>query len=349
MPIPTHEITTPLEFLGVAGSPYTRKMRALLRYRGIPYRMIRGGGAAAAKLPQPKVRLLPTFYLPDESGNKVAVTDSTPLIRRFEAEYSGRSVLPSDPVLRFLDYLIEDYGDEWLTKCMFHFRWAHQENIEKAGSILPFYTKVDLTDEQVAPFSEQITKVQVGRLYVVGSNDTTGPIIEASYHRLLERFDAHLQTLPFLMGGRPGASDFALYGQLTQLALFDTTAVRITVAEAPRVYGWTEDTEDLSGLDPSEEDWLTRDAVPDTLREVLAEVGRVYVPFLLGNAKAVARGAEQVECTVDGEKWVQPAFPYQAKCLKWIREQRSALAQEDRADLDRLLAGTGCEALFQAD
>jgi len=349
MAIPVDEIKTPLEFLGVAGSPYTRKMRAMLRYRGIPYRMIRAADANAAKRPKPKVSLLPTFYLLDDSGNPVAVTDSTPLIRRFEAEYSGRSVLPSDPVVRFLDYLLEDYGDEWLTKCMFHFRWAHPENIDKAGSILPFYSKVDVTDEQVKPFSEHISKLQVGRLYVVGSNETTGPIIEASYHRFLERFDDHLQTQPYLMGQRPGASDFAQYGQLTQLALFDTTAVRITVAQAPRVYGWTEDTEDLSGLEVSDEGWTTRESVSDTLREILAEVGRVYAPCLLGNAAAVASGAQQVECNVDGEKWVQPPFPYQAKCLQWIREERAALSDADRADADRLLAGTGCEALFQAE
>ena len=342
----TSALTTPIEFMGVAASPYTRKMRALLRYRGIPYRMIGARQAAAENRPQPKVRLLPTFFLPDADGKAVAVTDSTPLIRRFEAEHKGRSVLPADPVIRFLDFLLEDYADEWLTKCMFHFRWAHQADIDKAGSILPFYTRVDVTDGQVAPLSKQIADLQVGRLYVVGSNERTGPIIEASYHRFLQCFDTHLQSLPFAMGKRPGASDFGLYGQLTQLALFDPTPAAITVAEAPRVYAWTENTEDLSGLDAGEDDWITRDAVPDTLRALLAEVGRVYVPFLLGNAAAVASGAEQVDCIIDGEKWIQPSFPYQAKCLRWIREERAALSAADRADLDGLLSGTGCEALF---
>ena len=346
MSVPTSEISTPIEFMGVAGSPYTRKMRAVLRYRGIPYRMVSGRQGTAANRPQPKVRLLPTFFLPDVNGKSEAVTDSTPLIRRFEREYDGRSVLPSDPVVRFLDYLLEDYGDEWLTKCMFHYRWAHQADVDKAGSILPFYSGVNVTDEQVASASQQVSKLQIGRLYVVGSNETTGPIIEASYRRFLQCFDAHLQSLPFAMGNRPGASDFGLYGQLTQLALFDPTPAAITVAEAPRVYAWTENVEDLSGLDVSEDDWIARDAVPDTLRALLAEAGRVYVPFMLGNTAAIASGAEQVDCIVDGERWIQPPFPYQAKCLKWIREERAALTATDRADLDGLLSGTGCEALF---
>ncbi|HBP14871.1 MAG TPA: glutathione S-transferase, partial [Gammaproteobacteria bacterium] len=56
-------------------------------------------------------------------GELEAVVDSTPIIRRLESEIPGRSVIPEDPVIRFLDYLLEDYGDEWLTKAMFHYRW----------------------------------------------------------------------------------------------------------------------------------------------------------------------------------------------------------------------------------
>ncbi len=106
--------------------------------------------------------------------------------------------------------------------------------------------------------------------------------------------------------------------------------------------------EDLSGAEPREEDWLTRDAVPDSLRAILAEIGRVYAPFLLGNAAALESGAERVECEIDGAPWVQKPFPYQAKCLRWLREAHAALAPDDRGCVDALLDGTGCEALFRA-
>ena len=71
--------------------------------------------------------------------------------------------------------------------------------------------------------------------------------------------------------------------------------------------------------------------MPDTLRALLAEVGRVYAPFLLANAAALERGAEQVECAIDGRPWVQRPFPYQGKCLRWLREGYAALAAGDRA------------------
>ena len=115
---------------------------------------------------------------------------------------------------------------------------------------------------------------------------------------------------------------------------------------SPRVYAWCEIVEDLSGLEVAESDWISRDAVPDTLRALLAEVGRVYAPFLLANARALERGAERVECEIDGRAWVQKPFPYQGKCLAWLREQHAALAPADRACVASLLEGTGCEALL---
>ena len=54
--------------------------------------------------------------MPDESGNLKAVTDSTPIIRRLDREVSDRNTIPLDPALAFLNYLLEDYADEWGTK-----------------------------------------------------------------------------------------------------------------------------------------------------------------------------------------------------------------------------------------
>ena len=283
-------LPTPLTMKGAPGSPYTRKMRAVLRYRRIPYRFLQQGSPEVAELPRPKVGLLPTFYLPDEAGELQAVTDSTPLIRRFEDAFEGRSVVPDDPALAFLDLLLEDFGDEWLTKPMFHYRWAYPADVEKATSILPLWARVNVPDAAIAPFRKAIAERQISRLYVVGSNETTAPVIEGSYRRILRLLDAHLQQLPYLFGERPASADFALYGQLTCLALFDPTPARICVEEAPRVYAWVEKMEDLSGLEPRDDGWVASDALPGTLVALLGEVGRVYAPFLLANAAAVAAG-----------------------------------------------------------
>ena len=342
-------LPNPVTFIGAPGSPYTRKMRALLRYRRIPYIQLQQMSPEANALPQPRVPLLPTFYLPDESGALAPVTDSTPLIRLFEAEVDGRSVLPRDPAIAFLDTLIEDYADEWLTKCMFHYRWYHAEDVRKAGAVLPHWSRIDVTDEEIAPVQKWFTERQVSRLGVVGSNDVTAPVIEASYRRFLRLFDAQLQTSRFLFGRRPAAADFALAGQLTCLALFDPTSAAVTLEESVRVYAWTEIMEELSGLEPDEDDWIGRDEVSPTLRAMLCEVGRVHAPFLLANAAALDRGDAQLDAEIDGQRWVQQPFPYQGKCLRWLREAHAALSEPDREAVDVILKGTGCETLFQFD
>jgi glutathione S-transferase len=141
---------TRITLMGVAGSPYTRKMLAVLRYRQIPYRLLIASNVAGGELtglPVPKPSLLPTFFLPADDGTLQAVTDSTPLIRRFEASHPGRNVIPSDPALALIDALIEDYADEWLTKAMFHYRWHYQADIDKASAILATWSRPPLSDE----------------------------------------------------------------------------------------------------------------------------------------------------------------------------------------------------------
>lgn len=340
-------LPVPLLFKGVPGSPYTRKMLALLRYRHIPYQLLLGDQAADSSLPAAKVNLLPTFYLPDDAGDLEAVVDSTPLIRRFEDEFEGRGTVPTDPVMAFVNYLLEDYGDEWLTKAMFHYRWYYDADIAMAGKILPRWTGLSTPEEHLTQMGEFVSDRQISRLYVVGSNDVTAPVIEDSYCRFLGIMDRIVQKQPFLMGQRPGSADFSVYAQLTQLAKFDPTPSAICLEQAPRVYAWTDVVDDLSGTPAEAGGFLTRDDAKSVLGEFLAEVGRVYVPALIANARALMNDDNQMETEIDGRPWVQPTFPYQGKCLQWIREEYAGLSQNDQDAVNGILKGSGCEQLFE--
>ncbi len=334
-----------LPIKGSPGSPYTRKMLAVLRYRRIPYRYIQANRETDDGLPQPKVGLIPILYFPDDNGALVAEVDSTPIIRRLEGEYPGRTVIPEDPVVAFLNYLIEDYGDEWLTKAMFHYRWYYDADIEMAGSVLPYYADVSQPDELLREMKRVFSDRQINRLYVVGSNDVTASVIEDSYRRFLSNLNEHLKSLPFIMGARPGSGDFGCFGQLTQLAQFDPTPAKIVADDFPRVHAWVSKMEDLSGLEPTSDGFFSADAVPTTFTEILKEIGRTYVPVMLANAKALEEGLSNVETIVEGKTWTQEPFPYQGKCLQWLRIEYARLDEEDRQRLDGILAGTGCEAL----
>jgi glutathione S-transferase len=341
-------LPVPLKFKGAPGSPYTRKMLALLRYRHIPYELLIGDQSTAENLPKAKVGLLPTFYLPNNEGKLEAVVDSTPLIRRFEQHFAGRETIPSDPVVSFINYLLEDYGDEWLTKAMFHYRWHFDADIEKAGKILPRWRGLNESSQDLDKLQAYVAERQITRLYVVGSNDITAPVIEDSYVRFLEIFDQIVEKQTFIFGSRPSSADFAIYAQLTQLAKFDPTPAKICLDKAPRVYAWTDVVDDLSGNPADADGFIGRDELGDVIGDLLTEVGRTYVPALLANVQAMVKGEEQIETTIDGRQWVQPTFPYQAKCLQWIRAMFNELSEADQAFVQALLSGTGCEPLVSS-
>ncbi len=336
-----------LELTGAAGSPYTRKMLGVLRYRHLPYSVYWGNGNIPEGYPEPKVRLLPTFFFPDgDDGALVPVTDSTPIIRRLEKDYSGRSVIPTDPVLRFLNELIEDYADEWLTKAMFHFRWAHEADWKNAAPLLVYWgmntAPKDMADKAAADFAKR----QIDRLYVVGSNDVTAETIESSYARLIDCLDTLISRKGFVLGGRPSSADFALFGQLTQLTVVEPTSAAITRDLSQRVRAWVDLMEDLSGVQPTDDDWFTAEEASEALAPLLAEIGRTYAPAMVANAKAVMAGETSFETEIDGRPWTQPVFKYQVKCLQWLRDDYSGLSDNERGAVAALMDGTGCEQLF---
>ena len=341
-------MTNPIDLMGAPGSPYTRRMLALMRYREIPFRVHWTTGEVPEGFPTPKVRLLPTYFLPGKDGELEAVTDSTPLIRRFEKEYEGRSVIPTNKVLQFLNDLVEDYADEWLTKAMFHYRWAHEADYNNAGPLLIYWGSSIIDDGTAQGLSDHFTKRQIDRLYVVGSNETTAPIIEAAYTRFIGILDQLLAHKGYVLGTRPSSADFAIFGQMTQLGIIEPTSAKITRDISARVRAWIDRMDDLSGLSPKDDDWFEASNIKEALGPLLSEIGRTYTPVMLANAKAVMVGEKTFDTTVEGAPWTQPTFKYQAKTLGWIREAYFDLKSKDQNQVDEILQGTGCEALFES-
>jgi hypothetical protein len=229
---------------------------------------------------------------------------------------------------------------------MFHYRWHHTADIQKSSRVLPNWFGGPVDDDRHAAMAAEFSQRQIGRLRYVGSNAQTAPIIERGYQRLIAILERHFAVLPFLFGRRPGAADFALHGQLTQLACFDPTPMALTTSTAPRVVAWVHGMEDLSGLEPADDDWLPLAQLPGTVRELSAEIGRLYAPLLLANARALQAGEDKFSAVIDDQLWQQQAFAYQAKCLQWLRAQHRALPVAQRKQFDAALHGTGCDVLF---
>ena len=341
-------MTDSIKLIGNVGSPYTRKMLAYLRYKRIPYEVIWGQPEDVLKemsIKPPKPILLPVFIL-DREGKATAVTDSTPLIREFEEKYPDRSVLPKDPALNFINYVLEDFGDEWCTKFMFHYRWHFDEDADNAGTMLPLGINSALRDDELVFFKEYFAKRQIDRLWVVGSNNDTAEFIDKSYKNVLSIFEEHFKKQPFLLGNYPSSCDFAIYGQFTQLVGFDPTPRRIAYDISPRTVTWVGTLEDRGGLNYSEEN-LSLDSLSDSVHDLFKELSISYVPTMIENHKAIGEGEKEWSVDLAGYPWKQKSFPYQAKCLDWIRDEFRALDNENQEKVLGFLTATNCQSLVE--
>ncbi|MEL7206683.1 MAG: glutathione S-transferase family protein [Actinomycetota bacterium] len=345
----TPEADVPTLTLGGAfSSPYSMKMRAVLRYRRLPFRWVLRD-SPWDDLPDVPVRIIPViaFGTDDEGRPTDAMVDSSPQILRLEEEFDGRSVVPADPAVAFVDALLEDYADEWVTKMMYHYRWAYEPDADKAGRLLPLDRDLHADDGALSAMYDFIVDRQVGRRALVGSTDANRPVIEACYERLLDLFQSHLAEHPFWLGDRPGRVDFALYGQLKPMTWWDPTPVAVAVERAPRAVNWVERVDDLSWWEvDGDAGWATVDTLTPTTRALLEEAGRTYAPFMVANGAALEAGDDEVVCEIDGQEYRQGPFAYQGKCLRWLREGYQALDDDARAAVDDVLAGTGCEQLL---
>ena len=297
------------------------------------------------KIEAPKPVLLPVFIL-DRNGQATAVTDSTPLIREFEEKYPGRSVLPKDSALNFINFVLEDFGDEWCTKFMFHYRWHFDEDADNAGTILPLGINSTLLDDELAFFKEHFAKRQIDRLWVVGSNNDTAEFIDKSYKNVLSIFEEHFKKQPFLLGNFPSSCDFAVYGQFTQLVGFDPTPRKIAYDISPRTVAWVSTLEDRGGLNYVEEN-NSLDSLSDSIHDLFKELSTSYVPTMIENHKAINKGEKEWSVDLAGYPWKQKSFPYQAKCLDWIRDEFRNLDNENQEKVLNFLKATNCQSLVE--
>ena len=330
------------EVVGSNGSPYTKKLLAILRYRRLPYVWyVRDPLTLPVEVAGP-LRLMPMLRSP---GAAKFECDSTPLAHSLEALHPGmRSIVPPDPAAAFVSHLIEDYADEWCTKLMFHYRWHDAEHAKWGARFVVTDVRPDLVgpalEQAVATFYER----QRGRRELVGCGPANAALLEAHLIEWLAAMELLGGPASYLFGGRPSLADFALYGQLSQLVL-DPWPLSVVRARAPRVENWVARLADASGCEGAwSEAWLESPAV----RALLAMVGRVYLPFLVANARAVEAGDTIVSIEIDGHRYAQPAFRYQLKCWREVLARWRALDAADRARVEPLLRDTGCLSILQA-
>ncbi len=323
---------------GALGSPYSMKMRALMRYRRIPHVWVHGVDSRDS-LAKVKAPVIPVVEYPDGSFHN----DSTPLIYDLEARHAERSVVPPDPVRAFLAHLLEDFADEWLTKAMFGYRWLKPVDQEQMSRWLAFDAQKGGGLETSLGYAAQFRDRQVGRMAIVGCTEENFPLIEATTRSVLDALEAHVVDRHCLFGSRPSLAEFSIYGQLSQLGV-DPTPQAMMRADYPYSFRWLSHIDDMSGI---EGEWDAPDTpLAPVVEALLAVAGAVYAPFLLANAAAAQAGEESFAIAVDGMRYAQGTFRYQVKCLDDLRARFVSLSVAQREALSPILQTTMLERLF---
>ena len=315
---------------GALGSPYSLKMRALMRYRRIPHIWQHGAathGLAAAKVKAP---VIPVIEYPDGTFHN----DSTPLLYDLEARHVERSVIPPDLARAFLAHLLEDFSDEWITKAMFGYRWLRDVDQIQMSQWLAFDAMKGGGLDKSQAYANQFRVRQVGRMAIVGCTEENFPLIEASTRAVLAALEAHVVNRHCFFGARPSMAEFGIYGQVSQLGV-DPTPEAMMRADYPYSFRWLFHIDDMSGI---EGDWDAIDAPFDpVIGQLLKVVGEVYMPFLLANAAANRDGVETFSINAMGHPYTQGTFRYQVKCLAELRARYAALDAAARASVDPIL------------
>ena len=318
--------------IGVESSPYAVKVRAVLRYRRIPHIWVGRMPQFFTETASVRPLIMPVVQFPDGEYR----TDSTPIIRDLESLHVGRSVEPDDLANNFLSDLIEDLADEWLTKCLFNYRFSRPEDQISGASWVIDDAHSHLSDEALQQLVSEFIQRQVARMPLVGCTPENTPVLERFFIQLLNCLEPFVQTDRFLFGSRPSLADFGLYAQLKTMS-GDPTGAKLMNEQAPRTVRWIRRLDDTSGVDGR---WDT--ALPGTVMQLVTLAGHYYLPFLAENWRALQAGDESIDMLINGQSYRQPVFRYQAKCYDFLRHRFESLPHAVHVRLDPILEEADC-------
>jgi len=334
----TNQPTDVYRIFGAEMSPYSVKVRSYLRYKGIPHHWIlRNAESEAEYARHAKLPIIPLVVAPDETP----LQDSTPIIDALELDFPQASIHPGDVLTSFISALIEEFGDEWGNKWMFHYRWARDLDQRASAGRIARMVAPKAKEADFTTVADKIRTRMVERLWHVGSNEINAPQIEQGLAEMLELLERHLAVRPYLFGGRPAYGDFGLWGQFYELWT-DPTAGALIEGNAPHVLAWIQ-----RMLWPrAEGEFELWPELSLTLMPILTrQVGALFMPWTLANEQALKENREMFSVQLGDALWTQRPQKYHARSLAMLRGKYAFL--HDRSRLDVVLEEIGCLAGLQ--
>ena len=339
----------------ITHSLYSGRARAYLINNGIAFRELSTGHESfkADILPKGKLPTIPTLLTP---GGEV-IRDGAAIIEHFEAQ-SGRPCQPRTARQQIVSALFDVIGTDGLLRPAMHYRWNYpEENLDFVRYHF-FHSQRDL------PAREEKTEKMMDRMRhavgIFGVTDETIELVEALYLEYLSALNAHLETVPYLLGWKPCIGDFGLLAPMYAHLGRDPAPLRIMQQQAVRVHRWVERMnradQDAPEFFNAGSDFLPDDEIPETLIAVLRVLSEDLVPetraaatcingWLAENQPESGVAAERMlgmgEFSVRGLTLTAIAQPYRFYLLQRVQAVYDELGRADKAAVEAMLERCG--------
>jgi glutathione S-transferase len=319
------------KIFGSEMSPYSVKVRSYFRYKQISHEWIaRNPSNEEDYKKYARLPIVPAVATPEGEG----IQDSTPIMEAMDAKFPMPSIHP-DAGLMFLSVLLEEFGDEWGNKLMFHYRWWDEIDQRASAQTLARLFSPNGSKEDVANIAKMILARMSGRGHFVGSSAQTAPLIEGYFFELVDILQKHLANRKYLFGARPAFGDFGLAAQLYECSV-DPTCGSILRARGSKVLDWC-----FRMNEPREDGpFETWEQLSPTMKPLLDYVGRYFLPWSVANAKALQAGEASFSVDLAGKAYVQGPQKYHAKSLQVLRDKYKAASGD--AALAEILKASDC-------
>jgi glutathione S-transferase len=282
---------------GMSQSYFTRKLTGYLDYKAIPYLLRRFVGANPAAREAGWPGAMPLVMTPDGEF----MWDTTSMIHHLESRFPEPRVFPVNPVLRFIDYVLEDALDEWFYRPAVGSRWFYEENHRVGGWELARDAthEVKMSGDQAYAAVKQYVTATCEPFGVTDTNiDSWIGEILRPWFRVT---GVHLNSHPYFLGARPSLADFAFFGGNAAHFVNDPLCRRWVDEDAPAIVAHTHRI-----MEPEDQKfggWMAPSEIPETLIAILAELGRFYLPWVSraavdGKAELVFASGQRIEIAV---------------------------------------------------
>lgn len=344
----------------MTGSPYTLygwhlsyfagKARCYLLRKGIPFidRDVDLLTLLFRIKPRFGTPVMPVLVTPEGEW----LQDTSVIIDRLESRFPSPSVIPADPVQRLAAYVMELWGDEWWIPMAMQTRWAHDENYalfeaEAGRALLPWAPR----------FAQKQAVARIARLLrsylpAVGAIPEQGAAIEDWTRAMLDQFDAHFRTMPFLFGDAPTLGDFGLVGTMYGHLGRDPWPKREMVDPRKALRSWIDRMAAPASGTPGETN--LRAGIAPTLEPVFRAIFREVTPWVRGTLHEIERIAPGlapgqrlprrlglIDCPFGQGSLRRAAMPYTLWMVQRLQDMIQAMPDNDRKHAEAWAAPLG--------